>query len=211
MRGKNILVDSELGNHIGSNAGLLTKGLAAINLLPEDIHEIIITHSHLDHIGGLVKNNRKVFPHATYFMSELEYSFLKKYGNSEEIEVISVVEQDLKFIEAEGIICEGIQANYYPGHTQGNIVIEINLEGKSLFIAGDIFNIPSSIEDPTGYIKREFSIRSGLDSRKRLIKESIENNALVQVYHFPFPGLGRMAKEENRYVWDSSRYQINKC
>lgn len=205
--GKNILVDAGLGRHLGSKAGHLKKHLNEIGILPTDIDYVIITHSHLDHIGGLIEGRSKVFPHATYLISEMEYSYLKEFGTHEEIEIVSTLGDNLKYIENEGTMVEGIHFLYYPGHTNGNLVVEIISGEQTLLVAGDIFNIPPSIEDSTIHIDREHSLNAAIASRNLLIKKSNSTNAVVQLYHFPFPGLGKIVQIENKFVWDSSDYK----
>lgn len=35
----------------------------------------MITHAHLDHIGGLVADNKPVFPNANIYLTKKEYDF----------------------------------------------------------------------------------------------------------------------------------------
>ncbi|MDO9184346.1 MAG: MBL fold metallo-hydrolase, partial [Bacteriovorax sp.] len=62
---KNILIDTGIGDYHGEKfdqrfgivGGLspLEKALAEINLLPSDITDLVISHLHFDHVGGIGK------------------------------------------------------------------------------------------------------------------------------------------------------------
>jgi glyoxylase-like metal-dependent hydrolase (beta-lactamase superfamily II) len=53
---QNILVDAGFGEGQLSTAGKLLNHLETQNIYPEDIHTVIITHGHMDHIGGISNN-----------------------------------------------------------------------------------------------------------------------------------------------------------
>jgi glyoxylase-like metal-dependent hydrolase (beta-lactamase superfamily II) len=65
MPGKNILIDTGIGDYHGEKfdqrfavdgtASPLEKALAEISLKPEDITDLIISHLHFDHVGGIGK------------------------------------------------------------------------------------------------------------------------------------------------------------
>ena len=61
---KIILIDSGAGELLGTSAGHLTKSLKSIGITPNDITDILLTHIHGDHSGGLVVKGEKVFPNA---------------------------------------------------------------------------------------------------------------------------------------------------
>lgn len=58
---KNILVDAGFGETYLPTAGKLLKHLKERGISPEDIHTMIITHGHMDHIGGLSNKGRPTF------------------------------------------------------------------------------------------------------------------------------------------------------
>lgn len=58
---------------MGASDSRLLAGLHALGITPADIKYIYLTHFHGDHIGGLMKNDSVVFPHAEIYASKAEY------------------------------------------------------------------------------------------------------------------------------------------
>ena len=73
---RNILVDTGEGFYDEENAGKLVYSLTAAGFTPESVTDILITHAHGDHIGGILsKNGDFVFPNARYYISSQEFEF----------------------------------------------------------------------------------------------------------------------------------------
>ena len=86
-KNKKILVDTGIGSYhsdkfkeqfaISESDFALEKALKTKNITPEDITDIILTHLHFDHVGGIgTKNGELVFKNATIHVHKkhLEYS-----------------------------------------------------------------------------------------------------------------------------------------
>ena len=62
-RDYNILIDAGLGDEAG---GALLRQLDELGVKPEEIDAVCLTHLHFDHIGGLLKNHKPVFPNPRF-------------------------------------------------------------------------------------------------------------------------------------------------
>lgn len=80
--GKYILFDTGLGLEKG---GVMLDKLTLLNLRPEDISAICITHCHGDHIGGLVSKGEPVFPNAEVYCSDKELNAFKNDALTKEV------------------------------------------------------------------------------------------------------------------------------
>ena len=60
---------------MGKNAGRLVDSLKAAGYRPEQIDLLIPTHMHFDHISGLTRNGKRVFPNATLLLAAQEKGF----------------------------------------------------------------------------------------------------------------------------------------
>ena len=67
--GKRMLFDTG----VGAPDSRMMEGLKSLNVKPEDIDCLFITHFHGDHIGGMMKDGKVVFPKAEVYASKAEY------------------------------------------------------------------------------------------------------------------------------------------
>jgi glyoxylase-like metal-dependent hydrolase (beta-lactamase superfamily II) len=140
--GKNILIDTGIGDYHGDKFDErfgITKGesplemaLKEINLTASDITDLIVSHLHFDHIGGLTKiENGKMIstlPNATIHLHEKHFEYSKnptdRDSGSFHIQYfLPVLEEAIKnnkihFLKGlEGEIIEGIKFKCSMGHT----------------------------------------------------------------------------------------------
>jgi glyoxylase-like metal-dependent hydrolase (beta-lactamase superfamily II) len=89
-----ILIDTGVG-------GALQQSLAQAGTKPEEVTDILITHSHPDHMGGLVKDGKLAFPKATIRMSSAEWAFAKK--NAQLANIVKVIDGNVKTFKPGGV------------------------------------------------------------------------------------------------------------
>lgn len=99
------------------------EALAQHHVAPEDITDVVITHTHHDHVECVNK-----FPRSTVYVQEEEYLQGKKYFTENEHLVLFSEEQQ---------ICSGVTVRKIGGHSVGSCVIEVADEDKKYVIAGD--------------------------------------------------------------------------
>lgn len=123
---KKILVDTgcvtmpgfEMSDFIGPAAALKN-----VNLTPEEITDVIITHAHHDHIECL-----SLYKNATVYIQEKEYESGKKYF-TDELKVCTFKESFK--------VCPGVTVLKIGGHSQGSCIVELQTENGITVIAGD--------------------------------------------------------------------------
>lgn len=164
---RNILVDTGLGNRLtdrqkqiyNPSEFLLPASLLALGLQPEDITDVIITHLHFDHAGGIVTQLSSsasgeaatdvlTFPHAIYHIQKTEWDTAKNpdqlnkaaYQFEHQIALLET-EGKVNLLEGDSTLYDCIHLYHTGGHTAGMQIVEVNKDDKSYIYAGDI--IPS--------------------------------------------------------------------
>ena len=126
--GKYILFDTGLGLEKG---GVMLDKLTLLNLRPEDISTICITHCHGDHIGGLVSKGEPVFPNAEVYCSDKELNAFKNDALTKE--VVKIYDSRLHAFAAGDTLLGEIRSIAAYGHTPGHTFYQIG----NLLIVGD--------------------------------------------------------------------------
>jgi hypothetical protein len=70
-----ILVDAGTGDLLGPKLGKVPDSVRVSGVKPEDITDILVTHIHPDHTGGLMIGGKMVFPNATVHVNKRELEF----------------------------------------------------------------------------------------------------------------------------------------
>ncbi len=202
-RDRKILIDNGIGDkqdekflrHYYLNGeATLESSLAKAGLAPEDITDMIITHMHFDHCGGSVKYTpdksgfELTFPNATYWASRQQYEWATHPNRREKAsflkENILPIEESghLKLIEEEGEYIPGIEFKLYSGHTDGQVIPHIRVNGKTVVFMADL--MPSAAHIPMPWIMA-YDTRPliTLQDRERFYKEALENNYILFFEH----------------------------
>ncbi len=136
-----------------SGGNTLEKSLQKHGLSFDDIHHVILTHLHFDHAGGAtIHNGTKLVPtfkNAQYWIQKANLETARTPNSREKASYYSANFEPL--IEAGVVkILEGETLNFLPhvsafisdGHTQGQQVIRISDEKKTMFYCADL--VPTS-------------------------------------------------------------------
>lgn len=206
---KRLLVDTGLGEEKLPTSGQLRTQLQEEGFSPDDIDMVILTHGHLDHIGGVSQQGVPVFPSADYVIREEEWNYWMNRPSSEEFKKLKALKDVIRIISKDMEIHQGIRLQHAPGHTDGHLVVTIESEGERLLIASDILNDPSTLQHLPSHIGAEVSKEQGFKTRVGFLEESYRLNTLLFVCHYPFPGLGYVEKGEQGFRWIPADIESN--
>lgn len=200
---RRVLIDNGIGDkqdwkflkHFYLNGeDTLESSLAKYGYSKEDITDVILTHLHFDHCGGSVVWNKDrtgyelAFPNATYFVSYQQYQWAVQPNRRESPsylkENILPMEESgqLTLIVEEGEILPNISVKLYHGHTEGQIIPQINYKGKTLVFMADL--LPSTAHIPMSWIMA-YDTRplETLKDKERFYNEAIQNNYVLFFEH----------------------------
>ena len=99
------------------------KALEKINIKPEQISDVIITHSHHDHIECV-----KYFKNAIIHIEKNEYECAESY---------IPYGFNVNIFENDYVLCENIKILKVGGHSKGSCVVEVENNEKTHVITGD--------------------------------------------------------------------------
>jgi glyoxylase-like metal-dependent hydrolase (beta-lactamase superfamily II) len=197
LPGHVVLLDTGLGPKVG---GVLPLSLAEAHVAPADVTDILITHSHPDHIGGLVtKDGGLAFPNAVIRMSAPEWAFLQARGNKALVEAIRPQVQPF---EPGAEVLPGIRSVPLPGHTPGHSGYRIGAGRETLLDIGDTaHSAVVSLARPDWTIGYDTDARQGRTQREAELATLAASHQRIFAPHFPYPGVGTIVKAGGGYRW----------
>jgi glyoxylase-like metal-dependent hydrolase (beta-lactamase superfamily II) len=177
-----VLFDTGLGPSLH---GMLIQSLAKAGVTPDQVSDIFITHSHFDHLGGVVDvAGKPAFPNAVIRMSANEWASLQAQAQSKAL---------VTAIAPGQAVLPGITPIALYGHTPGHVVYQISSGGKTLVDIGDTaHNAVVSLARPDWPIAFDADKAQGAKQRRAELKTLADSHTLIFAPHFPFPSVGHV-------------------
>ncbi|CAG0974088.1 putative quorum-quenching lactonase YtnP [Anaerolineae bacterium] len=205
IAGETVLVDAGQGGR--PRGGQLPEGLKMAGIDPAEVSLVVLTHAHVDHVWGLVSaDNVPVFPNARYVLSEMEMVSWKKRIESSSGDQAPLVElledRGFELIPMDAPILPGLSAVSLPGHTPGQIGIVLESRGQSLRHMADLLHSPMQFAHPEWSPTFDVDTRLSVASRRAALAQAAESGVLTMFYHLPFPGLGRVKRVAQGFLWE---------
>lgn len=182
--GKNILLDAGLGAPF---CQLIPK-LTTLDVKPEELQLIYITHFHPDHIGGLLKDGKVVFPNAEVYLNRVEAEAWQKMEGNQSVQaktVLDAYKQHLHLFEAGDTLPGDVITIAAYGHTPGHTVFQKD----SMLVIGDLIHGAALQFEYPGYCPLyDMDAETARESRLRILNYARENRLTMYGMHLPHPG-----------------------
>lgn len=200
---RRVLLDT--GNGVG--AGQLIPTLDVLGLPADSITDVIISHIHPDHVGGVSNEGTINFPNATFHIGETEHNFLTTGAENfpplaQLIEGATAKLQpvidagSLNIMPDEGEWLPGITAVPAFGHTPGQLNFLIESDGDALLAVMDTANnAVVSLARTDWALAFDTIPEQAAETRRAILGRAATEQLKTFGYHFAFPGVGYVVAE----------------
>jgi glyoxylase-like metal-dependent hydrolase (beta-lactamase superfamily II) len=213
VAGKNIIVDTGYGDklsdkqkanlHIQRPQGNLVDGLARLGLLPADIHLVIDTHLHYDHVGGNTKfaedgqTIQPVFPNAEYVVQRREYEDAMHPNERTRATYLPMNYQSLydsgqmRLLDGDTELAPGVYGVITRGHTPAHMSVRFEDSGQHALFVCDMASYAIHFERlgwMTGY---DVEPLETMECKRRWQKWALDTNAILFFPHDSQRPVGR--------------------
>ncbi len=215
------LIDTGLGKK-------LTKHLEERQITPEKVETILITHMHFDHINGLMREGKVVFPNAKLYIAEPEVAYwkdsenIKKFpkeqqeaaaGYFKDSQAVLNAYQDriVTFSPGEvtkggSLLLPGVKTMAAYGHTPGHTAFLLQNEDKKLLVAGDLWHVGLiQFAEPSVTVVYDVDPKLAAQSRSQIFAYAVANKIPMAGMHQSNPEIGLLKaqpKKKAGYVFE---------
>jgi glyoxylase-like metal-dependent hydrolase (beta-lactamase superfamily II) len=215
--GRTVLIDAGIGQEYPDfKAGLLGLRLADAGIDPASVTDVVITHMHFDHIGGLFADGLKdrLRPDVPIHIAGAEVDFWASPDFSRasmpppvQAKVGSVARQfldeyrgRLRPFEADYEVAPGVVVHRTGGHTPGHCVVRLASRSERLTFLGDSV-FPDHFDRPDWHNAFDHDPEEAVRVRVRLLRELADSGERLAATHLSFPSLGRVVAAGEVFKW----------
>jgi glyoxylase-like metal-dependent hydrolase (beta-lactamase superfamily II) len=216
---RTILVDAGLGADPDLNlprAGQLVKRLEAAGVDLSSVTDVVLTHLHMDHVGGLLVDGvrEQLRPDLQVHLAAAEAEFwaapdfsrvsmppgfpdaLRRAAKR----FLHEYSSQLRTFEIEHEVAPGVLVRRTGGHTPGHSVVRLASGSDRLTFAGDaVFQV--GFEHPDWYNGFEHDPEEAARVRVGLLRELAANREALVATHLPFPSVCHVAVDGDVFRW----------
>ncbi|WP_137112856.1 MBL fold metallo-hydrolase [Rhodobacter sp. SY28-1] len=189
-----LLIDAGAGQAWHKGLGQLGAALAEAGSGPQEVTVVALTHTHIDHLSGLVDGDGGLaFPNAErVFVATEELMAFRA-----EPRMIPVLPRLVPLEQGDGPM-PGVMAVNAPGHSPGHMAYLVEAR---LLIWGDLVHHPLQLAQPGLTWKYDENPDQARATRAGLFDRVLDEGWMVAGSHLPHPGIGRLERDGNAYVF----------
>ena len=224
---RRILIDTGIGDkhnekflshiYVNGNYDLLTS-LKEAGYEAEDITDVIFTHLHWDHCAGATKysaDKTKIeltFPNAIHWTSAKQWNWamnpnIREKAAFQAENLLPIKENgNLKLIENNTFLYDGIEIRIYDGHTKGMISVIIHTKDKTIALPADL--IPTTAHFSLPWISAyDIEPMLLLKEKEEFLNEAYEKNWILFFEHDIFTECCTLQKTE-KGIKENTRFLL---
>jgi glyoxylase-like metal-dependent hydrolase (beta-lactamase superfamily II) len=185
------LIDTGSSNAWHPTMGFLPQALSEAQVAADRIRTVALTHTHLDHIQGLVlPDGRDGFPQLSRLL--VPRPELDMFRSEARLSRFHDRAQPLDPGQRLSATIEAIAA---PGHEIGHTCFRVTSGGETLLIWGDLVHVPSlQFDRPEVAWEFDADQEQARATRLRILALAADNAWCVAGAHLDSPGVGRVSR-----------------
>jgi glyoxylase-like metal-dependent hydrolase (beta-lactamase superfamily II) len=215
---RTILIDAGMGTEFPDleRSGHVIHRLEAAGIDLASVTDVVLTHMHMDHVGGLLIDGVKerLRPDLRIHVAAAEVKFWEAPDfsrvsmppgfpdalRSTAKRFVKEYRSQLRTFEEEYEVAPGVVVTRTGGHTPGHSVVRMTSGGDRLTFAGDlVFQV--GFEHPDWYNGFEHDPEEAARVRINLLRELAATGGLLVATHMPFPSNGHVAVAGDAFRW----------
>ncbi len=218
---KLVLIDTGAGNFFAPTTGKMLANLEASGYSPDQVDDILITHMHPDHVGGLLSKAHMAFPNATLWINSKDANYWLDPAKLAEApkgkqgmfrHAMAAIEPykaagHFKTFSGDKQFVPGIRALPEYGHTPGHTGYLVTSKDSTMLVWGDIIHVQAvQFPNPSVTIAYDSKPNEARATRMKVLKKAVAGKYLIAGAHLAFPGLGHVRKAGHGYAWIPVNY-----
>jgi glyoxylase-like metal-dependent hydrolase (beta-lactamase superfamily II) len=194
-----VLIDGGAGGSLDPTMGYLERVMAEAGIDPASITIFAVTHTHPDHVNGLLTpDGRALLPNLRGIViseAAVESFFAEAH--------LAQFRPLLKPVRNGDQVLEQLTTVDLPGHAPGHVGYAFDTGEDRFLFAGDIVHVPAlQFDNPAltwGYDDDQPTARA---TRLKVLQEVAETGTWIAGPHLGRPGIGRVVRKHEAYGYE---------
>jgi glyoxylase-like metal-dependent hydrolase (beta-lactamase superfamily II) len=193
-----ILIDAGAANAWEATMGSLLEALEEAGIARGDITTVAFTHTHLDHINGIVAaDGSDAFPNLDRLL--VPRAEIPLFDEEPRLARFRALRSPL---EAGFKLSPSVTAVQAHGHEVGHTAFEVSDAGETLLIWGDVVHVPSiQFARPELTWEYDDNQSEARSTRERLMRRVAQPHCFVAGAHLDFPGIGMVVEAGSGFCY----------
>ena len=204
--GEKMTLEEQIAWDVDRSEYDLDKELARAGTDRAGVTDVILTHLHREHAGGLTRRRpdgelELCFPEATFHLQRRQFRWAhhptERDASSYRAEEWTALEQcgRLHLCDSEIELFEGVEVGVSEGHAVGQQVVQVIAEDAAVVCCGDLIPTAGHLK-PSWQMATDLYPLTGLEEKKMLLAQALESGSILFFCHEPrFPAC-RLAEED---------------